>query len=203
MAARTRNKSQRAKDAKRRLDPGVVEVVLSAGRLKSRERRGWRQARLTARRFESVADHSWRVAFMAFLVAPPRIRRRAIELALLHDLAEAECGDITPRDGVPAKAKRRIEAAALETVLAGLHAPIASRVRRAHQEYSSGKSVAARLVKSLDKVEMAIEALALEREGADPETLETFWRSARRAATTKTGRGLMSGLEKARRTGGR
>ncbi|MFL5542881.1 MAG: HD domain-containing protein [Longimicrobiaceae bacterium] len=86
-----------------------------AGRLKDTPRAGW--ALRGVERPESVADHSWRTALLALVLArradPPLDRERAVALALAHDLAEALVGDITPYDGISADEKRRREREAM------------------------------------------------------------------------------------------
>lgn len=72
-----------------------LALLTRAGRLKTALRHCW----LDARRKESVADHSWRMALMALLLAHvPEFSQvdldRVIHLCLIHDLGEAFTGDI-------------------------------------------------------------------------------------------------------------
>ena len=69
---------------------------------------------------ESVADHSWAVAFLATLLCPEELNReKVLIMAILHDLAEVRVGDITPYDGVPVPEKHAREARAMEAMLVG------------------------------------------------------------------------------------
>jgi putative hydrolase of HD superfamily len=79
-----------------RLSPELVEAI---GRLKEVPRTGWLDRGITPEETESVADHSFGVALLAWLLAPDELdRARVVELALLHDLAESAVGDATPYD---------------------------------------------------------------------------------------------------------
>jgi putative hydrolase of HD superfamily len=79
-----------------RLPPAIVEAI---GRLKEIPRTGWLDRGIPDEETESVADHSYGVALLAWLLAPEELDRgRVVELALIHDLAEAVVGDVTPYD---------------------------------------------------------------------------------------------------------
>jgi putative hydrolase of HD superfamily len=79
--------------------------VQFAAKLKSVPRTGWRDRGLDSLRVESVADHSFGVALLAWVCALQRHAdgaaidpERVLKLAIIHDLAEAETGDSTPYD---------------------------------------------------------------------------------------------------------
>ena len=74
-----------------------------AGQLKSIPRTGWLDRGLSPCDAESVADHSWRTALLAWVTAisAPELgldANRVLQLALVHDLAEAMMGDDPPYD---------------------------------------------------------------------------------------------------------
>jgi putative hydrolases of HD superfamily len=84
----------------------LLGLVQFAAKLKSLPRTGWLARGLDALRVESVADHSFGVALLAWVCALQRQAEgaaidpeRVLKLALIHDLAEAETGDWTPCDG--------------------------------------------------------------------------------------------------------
>ena len=84
----------------------LLGLVQFAAKLKSLPRTGWLDRGLDALRVESVADHSFEVALLAWACALQRQAEgaaidpeRVLKLALIHDLAEAETGDWTPYDG--------------------------------------------------------------------------------------------------------
>ncbi|HEX4953315.1 MAG TPA: HD domain-containing protein [Thermoanaerobaculia bacterium] len=123
---------------------------------------------------ESVTEHSWHVVFLVWAIGP-RIAgldvARAMEIALVHDLAELRIGDLPQVASryFPPGAKQAAESAALEEILAPL--PAASRALFA--EYLAGQSQEARLVKACDKLQLMLKVATYERGGAGG--LKEFW----------------------------
>ena len=58
---------------------------------------------------ESVADHMYRMAMLAFLADDSLAKDRCIKMCLVHDLAESIVGDITPEDKISKAEKHRQE----------------------------------------------------------------------------------------------
>ena len=99
-------------------------LVQFAAKLKSVPRTGWLDRGLDSRQVESVADHSFGVALLAWACAQQRQAEgaaidpeRVLKLALIHDLAEAETGDATPYDpaAIPSEHDPAARRAFLET----------------------------------------------------------------------------------------
>jgi 5'-deoxynucleotidase YfbR-like HD superfamily hydrolase len=153
----------------------ILSVLADAGQLKTLKRAGWQRVGLPDP--ESVADHSFRLAFLALLIGP-RLGLNVeamLRLALVHDLGEARIGDLTPADRVSSAEKRARESEALAQILDDL--PEGPALFSLWREYASGATPEARIVRQLDKLEMAIQALEYEnRTGRD---LTEFWLSAR------------------------
>jgi putative hydrolase of HD superfamily len=60
----------------------------------------------------------YRMALMAIVLDRPNLdMNRCIQMALVHDLAEAIVGDITPECGISTDEKTRLETVKLETDL--------------------------------------------------------------------------------------
>ncbi len=123
---------------------------------------------------ESVTEHSWHVVFLVWALGS-RIDgldvARAVEIALVHDLAELRLGDL-PRTAaryLPAGAKKQAERAAMAEILA----PLPARARALYAEYEAGESAEARLVKACDKLQLMVKVSAYERWGAG--ALGEFW----------------------------
>ena len=94
------------------------EPFLEVLGLKEVDRAGWKRSGLTD--VESVAGHSWGVAFLAMQICPPELDRlKVIEMAVCHDVAEVRVGDITPHDGISAEEKIRIETEAMLSLSKG------------------------------------------------------------------------------------
>ncbi len=132
------------------------EQLLEALALKEVTRAGW--LRVGVEGAESVAAHSWGVAWLVLALCPPALDRgRALAIAVIHDLAEVRVGDITPHDGVPAEEKRARELAALSGMLAPL-GPRGRELTALWREYEDGSSPEGRFVKACDKLDMALQA---------------------------------------------
>jgi putative hydrolase of HD superfamily len=123
---------------------------------------------------ESVTEHSWHLLFLVWTLAeriPEVNTQRAIELALIHDLAEVRTGDLpkTVSGFFPDGAKAAAETAILRELLA----PLPERVVGLHQEYSAAETAEARLVKACDKLQLMIKVHAYQRWGS--RGLAEFW----------------------------
>ncbi|MEZ5331766.1 MAG: HD domain-containing protein [Thermoanaerobaculia bacterium] len=126
---------------------------------------------------ESVPEHSWHVALLVWALAVEVEEidlGRALELALIHDLAELRIGDLPHVAGgyLGAETKHAAERRALQDLLA----PLPEARRRRAEEYQDGTSVEARFVKACDGLQLLIKALAYEHGGHAG--LDEFWPSA-------------------------
>jgi putative hydrolase of HD superfamily len=163
----------------------MLSTLLELQRLKRLDRTGW-VLRGLAPGAESVAAHSYGVAFTAMLLAD-EVRARGVEVdvervlrvALLHDLAEARTGDM-PRTMAlyyGAAARRAAERAAFADMVRALDARRAAEYAALHDDYEARESLEARLVKAADILDLLAQALAFERAGA--RELGEFWEGAR------------------------
>jgi putative hydrolase of HD superfamily len=176
--------------------PALLRFFHLAGRLKDTPRAGWALRGVSAP--ESVAEHSWRMALLALVLAPrvhpPVDAARCLALALVHDLAESLVGDITPYDNVPADEKRRRE----EAAMLGLAALAGDESLAAlWREYDAAESPEARFVKELDKLETVLQAAEYEQRGdAAPGALHEFWANAGARVTSPVARALLDALQR-------
>ena len=137
--------------------PGLVEAL----GLKAVDRAGW--LRVGLERPESVAAHSWGVAWLALALCPEHLDlRRVLALAVLHDLPEVRVGDLTPHDGVDKVEKRRRERAAAEALFASRPDLLAL-----WQEYEDHVTPEARFVHALDRLDMGLQAGLYARQGVN------------------------------------
>lgn len=108
---------------------------------------------------ESVAEHLFHVGFLVWLAGREETGLdlgRALEIALLHDLAEVRLGDL-PRPAAryfPSGTK----AAAERAMLADILAPLAGDPVSLLSDYQQGESREARLVAACDKLQLLIKA---------------------------------------------
>lgn len=138
-----------------------IEDVL---RLKRFPRTGW--LRVGVREPESVADHTCAAALVGWRLAretPGVDAPRVALLLLVHDLLEAQLGD------VPTPAKRHLPPGALDEaerrIVAEQWADDADGAALA-REFLDGRTAEARLAHAVDNLEFVLEAAHLVRTGA-------------------------------------
>ena len=123
---------------------------------------------------ESIAEHSFHLATMVWLLAdrePGLDRTKALELALVHDLAELRIGDLprTAVDYFAPGAKHDAERKAAADILA----PADPRARELYAEYETKASSEARFVRACDRLQLMLKASVYERWGHGG--LAEFW----------------------------
>ena len=181
--ARAANRDKRGPHASTQhpMDPGTLAFLQLAIHLKERPRRGWQ--RIGIAQPESVADHSWGVALLALVAAEERPhldRARLLELAIVHDLAEAVVGDMVPGEYAHKGEKVAKERRGLEEMVDTLPVALRGRLLARFEELASDASDEARLVHELDKLEMALQAARYREQGRPPADLAPFFESAAR-----------------------
>jgi len=147
-------------------------------RLKTQKRTGWVDNKIPNP--ESISDHMYRMAVLAMCVSDQSLDiAKCVMIAVVHDLAEAQVGDIAPREGIPKAEKRRLETEAMQNfVHEMLHdSPAALRIMSLWKEYEEQLTAEARFVKDLDRFEMATQALEYERAHGS-QTLQPFFDSS-------------------------
>ncbi|EJT48852.1 hypothetical protein A1Q1_02187 [Trichosporon asahii var. asahii CBS 2479] len=97
-----------------------------------------------------------------------RVTSCAESMCLVHDLAEAYVGDITPVEGVPASVKHELEekamSAFLDEMLGGpSNAQARERFRSLWEEYEARETPESKLVKDLDRLELVLQGVEYER----------------------------------------
>ncbi|KAI8378984.1 HD domain-containing protein [Blakeslea trispora] len=155
----------------------VIRFLHVIENLKRTKRTGWIDNGI--KQPESIADHMHRMGVMAMLVNDPSINReKCIKMAIVHDLAEAVVGDITPHAGVSKEDKFKMERDAMDSFKASLgHTETANEIVDLWQEYEDASTPEALFVKDLDKFEMIVQALEYEK--SDKKKLQGFFDSTR------------------------
>ncbi|EGN92097.1 hypothetical protein SERLA73DRAFT_66326, partial [Serpula lacrymans var. lacrymans S7.3] len=100
----------------------------------------------------SISDHMYRMALLAMCTSDAKLDvSKCVMMCLVHDLAEAQVGDIAPREGITKAEKRKLEADAMHNfVYEMLHgSPAALRIEDLWKEYEEGESDEAKFVKGL------------------------------------------------------
>jgi putative hydrolase of HD superfamily len=141
---------------------GLMAFLRDAERLKTVTR----SAHTSKGQVETVAEHTWRLALMAMLVAPqfPDVDApRLVRMCLIHDLGEAIGGDVP----APEQARRRAAGADegksaaerrdLLTLLGPLPQSLRDEITGLWDEYEAAQSPTAKLAKALDKLETILQ----------------------------------------------
>lgn len=141
---------------------GLIDFLANAERLKTVTR----SAYTSAGEKESVAEHTWRLALMAMLLAPkfPDVDfAKLVKICIVHDLGEAIGGDIPAPEQARRKAagvsagKSADERRDLLALVQPLSAPLRDEIVSLWDEYESAQSPEAKLAKALDKLETILQ----------------------------------------------
>jgi len=184
-----------------------LELAEAAFKLKDELRGGWLLRGVTDP--ESVAAHSWGTAFLCLLYATEAgvESDRAVTMALVHDLAEAETGDVVTRADasdrvVTEDSKARLEAEAIDRLLLQDFDDLRSEWRA----YEDRSDAVALFVRDMNLIDMCMQAVIYqEQRRYDPELvipsrggfthLDEFFASAAGRLGTPLGRRLFAALE--------
>lgn len=168
----------------------AVDFLTLTRSLKTTKRTGW--VMCGVQNPESIADHMYRMSLMAMIASFSNGRldcSRCIKLALIHDLAEAKVGDITPHCGVSDEDKHRMELNTMESISRMLGQSMGGdEMLELWKEYEGGTTEEARLLKDLDKIEMILQAQEYEADKSSEKSLDQFFTSTEGKWRTEIGK---------------
>ena len=143
----------------------IRNTLLECLALKDLTRAGWVNAGVENP--ESVAAHSWGVAWLAAVLCPEGVDRGvATTIAVIHDVAEVRVGDITPDDGIDSEEKSRMEHEEIVKILDALGGD--ESLLELWLDYEGERTPEGRFVKACDKLDMALQASVYsENQGLD------------------------------------
>ena len=141
-----------------------IEFSKFVGKLKCVKRTGW--VRSGVDDAESVADHMFRMAWMAMSIGQDVEGvdvQKAVKMALVHDLAEAKVGDLVivgekeRQDKITKEEKAKIELQCMEDVANELGGEFGKEVLDLFNEFEAHETPTARFLGDLDKLEMILQ----------------------------------------------
>ena len=131
----------------------LLDLLRTAGKLKDTTRHCY----TPGGRHESVAEHSWRLALMAFWLRdefPELDMNRVVQMCLIHDLGEAFTGDIPVFDKTAADEER--EEQLLFAWVDNMPEPLRTDMQQLYREMEERATPEAKLYKALDGLEALI-----------------------------------------------
>lgn len=135
---------------------GTMKFLAETERLKSVTRHSW----MSSGRQESVAEHSWRMAVFAMVLAdefPAIDMNKVLRMILVHDLGEAYEGDQPSLAKPNWRKKHATELRAIRKVIRPLPPKMRRDIVGLWEEYDKEKirdlTPEAKLVKAIDKLE--------------------------------------------------
>jgi putative hydrolase of HD superfamily len=134
----------------------IVDFLFEVGMLKRTPRTGWQF--LAGAESESVADHTFRVAMIAFVLArmddTPVDSDRVLSMALVHDLPEARTGDLNYMNQKYVSADEERATADLVRDL-----PFADELEALLAEYRAEQSPESILTHDADQLELLLQLI--------------------------------------------
>lgn len=172
----------------------IIRAYFEFNHLKQLFRQGWLERGIPRERCESVAEHSFGVALLTLFLAetyyPHLDLSKLLRMALIHDFGEIYAGDIIPGDSIPPDQKYALEYESVQRVFAGV--PGGETYVDLWREYEAGETPESRLVRQVDRLEMALQASVYQHQGF--QHLEEFFATASSALSLPELQNLMSEL---------
>ncbi len=197
---------------------GLGTFFHMVGQLKRLPRQGWVDRGIASP--ESVADHTYRMAMMAWTLGQEAGLDvgRLLKLVLVHDLPEVLAGDATPYRALIAQgvapgdaaagwhdllteadravsedAKAQAERIAIEALVAHLPPPLGEEVRALWTEYAERSTPEAQFASQIDKVEALLQAIEYEQ-ASQPADVASFRRTAETYVTHPVLRAFLASI---------
>ncbi|MFB6209679.1 MAG: HD family hydrolase [Candidatus Nanohaloarchaea archaeon] len=181
-----------------------IDFLLDVLELKSEER-AWIDI-FEVEKGESVAGHSWSTAFLTLFYGRELDidLEKALKIAIVHDIAEAEIGDIANRvdeenRDISLEKKHRME----EEVWEDWRNHLGDDIFDMWQDFEERDSKEAKFVKDMDLIDLCLQALKVEKQGIYPdkldsefENLDEVFKNSRMRLKTDFGEKIMDKVER-------
>ncbi|WP_250301299.1 HD domain-containing protein [Streptomyces sp. NBC_01267] len=138
----------------------LFDFIAFTARLREVERHN----NATSARKESVAEHSWHLALVSWILHREFEREyghaldleKMLKLCLMHDLVEIDAGDPSAWSAQPDGDKARIEEEVAQRRFSGLPDGLGAEFLGLWHEYEEGATPEARLVRGVDRLNPAL-----------------------------------------------
>jgi len=137
-----------------------LEFIYEIGTLRHLQR-GWRQH--FGMDVANILEHTMRVVFLALMIADQEKKGdkdKIIRMALVHDLAESRCTDLSYVQKVYVKADEKKSAKDL------FQGTSLGSLKESLDEYEKRESIEAKIVKDADNLEIDVELKELDQQGS-------------------------------------
>jgi len=157
----------------------IVNLFIQLGILKEIERTGWVLKGI--RTPESVADHNLRTTLIAMILGnryKEIDKHKLLEMSLIHDLGTIKLGDVVTEHGLEVVGNKKSRRDEEKNVIQDLLKPLgkeANKYIKLWEEYAEQKTMEARFLKQVEKLEMSIQALEYEISDRSTQNLNDFW----------------------------
>lgn len=139
----------------------ILKVLTLAERLKFELRHSY----TSSGRQESVAEHAWRMSLMAVLIEPLLKQKvdttRLLKMIIIHDLVEAEAGDVSAldvlRDPTIRFKKADKEKKAIENLRLQLENTNGQEIYELFYEFEEKNTYESKVANALDKLEVQLQ----------------------------------------------
>ncbi len=145
----------------------IEDFFKIAANLKDTPRQGWID-KAGISHPESVAEHVFLTSLMAMTFGDYlKINsEKMMKLALLHDLSESITGDLTPEQ-ISKDEKINLENKTMSEILNNLPEEIKNNYLELWHDYIDNKSIEAKILHEIDKLEMALQAVLYSKKFTD------------------------------------
>ncbi|KAI0462061.1 hypothetical protein LJB42_004666 [Komagataella kurtzmanii] len=169
--------------------------------LKTRKRTGWLNMGID--NAESISDHMYRMSIISMSLNTANFKENSnlstaqkepidlsqcIKISLVHDIAEALVGDITPKDTTVTKQQKYERELAAINYLGSLIDPynsaFAKEMVNLWLDYEEQRNFEARIVKDIDKYEFLVQAVQYEKRYKGSKRLDEFFEGTRQQIKT-------------------
>ncbi|MBI2326917.1 HD domain-containing protein [Candidatus Curtissbacteria bacterium] len=177
----------------------LIKFAQIVGKLKTTKRTGWVNAGI--KNPESVAEHSYRLAVLCMILGDQLKlnTEKIVRMALIDDLAESVVGDLVIKRGnktIGDKGKKfQLEEKAIKEIFSNIDN--GQEYVSLWQEAQAGDSKEFQVLKQLDKLEMAMQALEYEDQ-IESKKLDEFWITAQNYTVDKKLKLILKKLSKLR-----